>query len=134
MTNLKAYTLGNNGFVSDEVSDIAGDGLSQASVLVFAHSRYEALRVLDERSQQRAVRHVPRLSDPEFRVAAGSMSAAFLGSWIHEPDLIVTPLLTRYPAPVARVFPNGSVGFWGVLREIHGRVVFSPELAPEVTA
>jgi hypothetical protein len=134
MPNLKAYTLGNNGFISADVLDTLGlpDHTRQASVMVFAASKADAIRTLEAHSQQRAIRYTPKLSDPEFRMTTSPWADAFLDSWIDEPTIVVKPMITTGEVtPVARILDDGRPEFWGVLRRINGTIVFSREQMPE---
>ncbi len=133
MSKLKAYTLGNNGFVSSDVLDALGlpDHIRQASVMVFASSKADAIQTIKDRNQQRAIRFIPKLTDSEFRTVDGPHADAFLGSWIDEPAIVVKPFVGGQPEPVARILPDGTPEFWGVLRRINGQVVFSREQMPE---
>ena len=134
MPTLKAYTLGNNGFISSDVLDALGlpGHIRQASVMVFAHTKAEAIRVLGAHHEQRAIRFTPKPSDPEFRQATGPWVDAFLGSWIQEPTIVVTPMIAAGEVtPVARILDDGRPEFWGVLRRIGSQVVFCRKQMPE---
>lgn len=132
---LKAYTLGNNGFVDSMVLEALGEPthIRQASVLVFARTKAEAINTIVARRRTRATVAVPQMSDPEFRMATGPFADAFLGSWIDEPTVIVTPLTSGWPTPVVRIGPDGEPEFWGVVRRINGAYVFAREQMPEVS-
>ncbi len=133
MAKLKAYTLGNNGFVDTSVLEALGEPthMRQASVLVFATSKREAIDILHLKRSGKATVACPySVSDPEFRVSASLQAEAFLGSWVDEPTVVVMPINSRDPNPVVRIDDDGHPEFWGVLRRIHGRIVFSPEQMP----
>lgn len=127
---LKAYTLGNNGFVGREVLDALGEPghTRQASVMVFARTKAEAIRTIEDRPAGGI--WAPRISEPEFRMVDGPYADAFLGCWVDGPDIIVTPLTSGWPTPVVRVTADNIVEFWGVLRRIGSQVVFSKEVQP----
>lgn len=133
MTRLKAFTLGNNGFISADVLDVLGlpDHIRQASVTIFATSKADAIEVLAAHNGQRAIRYTPKTTDPEFRTVSGPWADAFLGSWVHKPTIIIKPLNAGTVTPVARIAADGTPEFWGVLRNIGGQPVFSVEQMPE---
>lgn len=133
MPKLKAYTLGNNGFVDWSVTDALGlpRHTRQASVLVFAYTKAQAIEELEWRRRIKATVACPTsMADPEFRVASGPRVDAFLDSWIDEPAVIVTPMTGGQPVPVVRIADNGTPEFWGVLRRVGTVVVFSREQMP----
>jgi hypothetical protein len=134
MSKLKAYTLGNNGFVDSSVQEALGEPthIRQASVLVFAYTKAQAIAELEWRRRTKVTVACPTsTSDPEFRVASGPTVDALLDSWIDKPTVVVTPSITRSLTPVVRIADDGSPRFWGILRRVEAQVVFSLEQMPE---
>lgn len=88
MAKMKAYTLGNHGFISSEVRDALGlpRHIRQASVLLVAATKTAAVQVAAERGIRAEAR------DPEFRVTDGPQVRALAeAGLLNEPGVLVTP-------------------------------------------
>ncbi len=115
---LKAYTLGNDGFVDREVIAALGQPrhVSQATVILVAASKAAAVRMCESLDRWM---QVPRLSDQEFRVSQ-SAAETFRDILVAgDPAVVVMPLIGHSGDLVVRIGADGPLRI--------GRVEWAPD-------
>ncbi len=117
---LKAYTLGNNGFVRPEVREALGQplGRNQAAVIIVAATKKAAV----ELAGTVGVRVTP--SDPEFRMVDASQIVEWAGD---RPGVFATTMIRRDGSPLVELHRDGwrPVGRYGA-----DGLVFGERAAP----
>ncbi len=122
MPKLKAYTLGNHGFVPPAVLAAIGEPahIRQASVLIIAATKREAVEI----AAARGIR--AELSSEEFRVASGPLAEQLVRFADSSPMVFVSPM-TGSPSNVVVGLGEGGQP-WPVGRVVReaGAVTFQP--------
>ncbi len=118
MATLKAYTVGNNGFVNRPVLDTLGEPAHrrQARVIVVAASKAAAART----SETAGFR--VNLHDPDFRVAGGPLAESILAV-ATAPAVYAMALDARAGDPVVRLDGGAGVRVGALARESSGHVL-----------
>jgi len=103
VSGLKAYTLGNHGFVPTHVREALGQpiGRNQASVVIVAASKKAAVTL----AEQVGVR--VSYTDSEFRRNDGPATASVVAFTDGQPGVFASPRLRRPGDPIVELLPDG---------------------------